>query len=198
MAQSDLEQYKDAKDKVTTNEMEENTIPKLIPHTFVDRLMTARQTKLIESYNWKFTPEGLLRMDKKPPSTPRKNLPPLKFSGQCFDEEDNVWTTCFEIEEDGTIGSKDTYFHKVRSVAGNVEIGLDEVCLFVLFWLSAVFPENLTSDRLWALSPMLVKQRVSSPSLVIMRRRDCLVSSLPIGSFSLVLTFKARQLVRKH
>lgn len=74
-------------------------------------------------------------MDKKPPG----NLPPLEFAGQCFDEDENVWTSCFEIAKDGSIKNAETSFHKVRSAAGNVEIDLDEVCPLVLFWLGRLF-----------------------------------------------------------
>ncbi|ERF75273.1 hypothetical protein EPUS_00065 [Endocarpon pusillum Z07020] len=106
--------------------MEEDEVPKLMSFAFVHVEETARQRDLRESYNWKITPGGWLRMDKKPPSTPPKNLPPLEFAGQCFDEDENVWTSCFEIEKDGSIASNDTSFHKVRSAAGNVELDLDK------------------------------------------------------------------------
>ncbi len=118
--------------------MEEDEVPKFRSFAFVHVQQTARQKELEESYNWEITPEGWLRKDKKPPSTPPKNLPPLDFSGQCFDEDENVWTTCFEFEKDGSIESDDTSFHKVRSVAGNAEIDLDEVCFSVFFGLSCL------------------------------------------------------------
>ncbi len=134
--------------------MEEDEVPKFRSWEFVHIPETARQKELRESYNWKITSEGWVRMDKKPPSTPPKNLPPLDFSGQCFDEVENVWTSCFQLEGDGRIESDDTFFHKVRSVAGNAEIDLDEVCLAdpfcrLLAGLPA-FPQKLTFDRLWA------------------------------------------------
>lgn len=119
--------------------MEEDEVPKLISHAFISVPETAREAELRESYNWKFTPEGLVRMDKKPPSTPSKDLPPLDFWGQCFDEDENVWTSCFKFKKDGSIEGVDTSFHGVRSVAGNVEIDLDEVCLLVLFWPGCPF-----------------------------------------------------------
>ena len=120
--------------------MEEDDVPKFMPFDFIHVHETARQIKLRESYNWEVTPEGFKRMDKKPPSTPRKNLSSLEFKGQCYDEDENVWTSCFEFETDGSIRSDDTFFHKVRSAAGNVEIDLDEVyfpALLVCFPLKA-------------------------------------------------------------
>ncbi len=127
--------------------MEEDEVPKFMSFAFVHEEQTAREEELIESYNWKITPEGWLRMDKKPPSTPPKDPKPLDFSGQCFDEDEDVWTTCFEFEKDGSIESDDTAFHKVRSAAGDVKIDLDEVCLSALYFLARlpVFPQKLTS-----------------------------------------------------
>ena len=112
--------------------MEEDEVPKLMSLDFVYESETARERELRNSYNWEITPEGWLRMDKKALSTPPKNLPPLEFAGQCFDEDENVWTSCFEIEDNGSIKNEDTSFHKVRNAADNVELDLDEVCPLVL------------------------------------------------------------------
>ena len=118
--------------------MEEDEVPKVRSFSFIHVHETARQKQLKESYNWKITPEGWLRMDKKTPYTP----PPLQFSGQCYDEGDNVWTTCFKFKKDGSIQGGNTSVEKLRSIAGNVEIDLDEVCLPALSWLVCPFPSK--------------------------------------------------------
>jgi hypothetical protein len=117
--------------------MEDDSVPKLIPYHFLYIKETPRQKELRLSYNWIMTEEGWLRMDKKeirPPSTPKKSTTsPLEFLGQCFDERDNVWTSSFDFEIDGSIQSpNDTSFHKVRNTVGNSEIALNEVCLTAL------------------------------------------------------------------
>lgn len=118
--------------------MDEDSMPTLEPYHFIYIEDSAQVKAWRESYNWRMTPEGWLRRDKKEiqqPSTPPKNTAPLDFLGQCFDEDEGLWTHCFEFEKDGSIESRDTSFHKVRGTAGDAEIDLDEVCLTAVRWL---------------------------------------------------------------
>lgn len=127
--------------------MKEDMPPKLLSYALICNMgLSAREIELRRSYNWKMTPEGWLRMDKKRPSTP-KNLPAPEFLGQCFDEDEDVWMRCFEVEKDGSIDSADTSFHRVRNVAGDVDIDLDKVCLTTLTGFACFLPK-LTSYRL--------------------------------------------------
>ncbi|KAF7509994.1 hypothetical protein GJ744_007308 [Endocarpon pusillum] len=140
--------------------MEEDEVPKLRSFAFVYESQTARQRELIQSYNWKITPDGWLRMDKKPPSTPSKNPLSLEFAGQCFDEDENIWTSCFEFNKDGSIESEDISFHKVRSAAGNVELDLDEALGLVADASKAAGVISINCENLmWRLSGFFITDR---------------------------------------
>ncbi|ERF69834.1 hypothetical protein EPUS_08035 [Endocarpon pusillum Z07020] len=113
--------------------MEEDSVPKLIPYYLISVEESPQQKALRLSYNWRMTEHGWLRMDKKKnqePSAP-KEIAPQDFFGQCFDEDENCWMQCFEFDKDGNIDSDDTYFHKVRSAAGNIEVDLDKALSLV-------------------------------------------------------------------
>ncbi|KAF7508228.1 hypothetical protein GJ744_009525 [Endocarpon pusillum] len=99
-------------------------------------------------------------MDKKPPSTPSKNPLSLEFAGQCFDEDENIWTSCFEFNKDGSIESEDTSFHKVRSAAGNVELDLNEALSLVADASKAAGVISINCENLmWRLSGFFIIDR---------------------------------------
>ncbi len=114
--------------------MEEDSVPKFMPYDFIYVMESDRQQVLRRSYNWRATADGMERMEKKEPSTPQNRpCPTLDFQGQCFDENDNAWTHCIDFNKDGSIDDGlDTSFHKVRSVAGDKEMDLDQVRLSAL------------------------------------------------------------------
>ncbi len=121
--------------------MEDDSVPKLRPYDLIHWGESPEQKALRLSYNWRMTDHGWLRMDKKKiqaPSTP-KEIAAGDCFGQCFNEDGNCWMQCFEFDSDGSIHSRDTSFHTVRSAAGNVEVDLDKVCITTLFYLNHFF-----------------------------------------------------------
>ena len=140
-------------ERLKAGKMEKDSLPIFDPVHFINTELIREVKEPRQSYNWILTVDGWNKMDKETGqlvSTPPKLMPlALEFGGQWYDEDENIWTQCFEIEKDGTIDSKDTYFHKVRSTVGDAEIDLDEVCLTAAFWLNHILLSLLKTNRLW-------------------------------------------------
>ena len=133
--------------------MEKDSLPKFNPGHFIntEEILEVKETR--QSYNWILTVDGWKKMDKKTGQLRSTTPEPMDiapdFTGQCYDEDENVWTHCFKFQTNGTIESDDTYFHKVRSTVGDAEIDLDEVCLTAAFWLNHILLSLLKTNRLW-------------------------------------------------
>lgn len=113
--------------------MENDSVPILEPFDFVH----------VEETDEQRIARDTLNMSKTNPSTPQKqDCSDLAFQGQCFDEDDNVWTHCYEFEVDASIqrGGPDTSFHRVRNTVNDNEIDLGQVCLLRLRSLDHLLP----------------------------------------------------------
>ena len=102
-----------------------------LPSTFVCMAKPSIQERLksiddsySSSHSW------MMSQDMTPRTPTKHSKPPIsEFGGLCYDEIDNRWTFCYQVEIDGTIHEKGNYFHNVRDAHHGDEIELAKVSI---------------------------------------------------------------------